>query len=192
MDKWTGCLGARIMGTTLVAVGMGVFAGCAADAPAALGYQGTPYDFVQISQLFAKYNYDISIGDGNAWASDFTADGVFQDPSRCAIGREALSDIPGHNPDPAKELKDFHYSTPGPIVYINRDHATVHSTVVLVREAGFGKRGGITITGTYDDKLTRVNGQWKFAYRFVQRPNKNPPIPCAPQAQNGFKFAEWP
>ncbi len=59
------------------------------------------------------------------------------------------------------------------------DHATVHSTVVLINETGAGKSGGVSITGSYDDKLTRVNGEWKFAYRFVQRPSRTPPIPCS-------------
>lgn len=102
------------------------------------------------------------------------------------------SDIPGHSPTPGQELKHFHFSVPGLIMYVDRSHATVHSTVWLMSETGADKKGGVTLTGTYDDKLTRVGGQWKFAYRFVQRPNKTPPVPCAPQAANGFKFAEWP
>jgi SnoaL-like domain len=164
---------------------------CAIDTAAVGPYQGKPDDFVQIYQLFAKYSYDINIGDGGAWASNFTPDGVFQDPSWCAIGRQALSAIPGHNPTAGQDLKHFHFSVPGPILYVDKDHATVHSTVWLMSETGAGKQGGVTLTGTYDDKLTRM-GQWKFAYRFVQRPNKTPPIPCAPQAANGFKFTEWP
>lgn len=164
-------------------------AGCA-DRPAAISYRGRPDDFMQIYQLFAKYNYDINIGNGDAWASDFTPDGVFQDPSHCAIGRSALSDIPGHDPTPGKDLKIFHFSSPGPIVYVDGNHATVHSTVWLTRETGAGKQGGITLTGTYDDKLSRIGGQWKFAYRFVQRPSKTPPVPCKPQSKNGFRYAE--
>jgi hypothetical protein len=167
-------------------------AGCTTGPAAAGAYPGKPEDFTQIYQLYAKYSYDINIDDGDAWAANFTPDGVFQDPSWCAIGRRALSDIPGHSPNPAKELKHFHFSVPGVITYIDRNHATVHSTVWLMNETGGDKKGGVTLTGTYDDKLTRLGGQWKFAYRFVQRPNKTPPVPCAPQAANGFKFAEWP
>jgi hypothetical protein len=185
-------LGRRIRRTALVAASVGVFAGCAVDPHGATGYQGTPYDFMQIYQLFQQYSYDINVDDGDAWARNFTPDGVFQDPSHCAIGRAALSDIPGHNPRPGKDVKTFHFSMPGPISYVDRNRATVHSTVEVVSETGAGKPGGISITGTYDDKLTRINGQWKLAYRFVQRPNKTPPVPCAPQAENGFHFTEWP
>jgi len=183
----------RIARVTLAAAAaLALFAGCATGPSATTAYRGTPADFMQISQLFAKYSHDINIDDGDAWAANFTPDGVFQDPSWCAIGRRALSDIPGHHPDPGRELQHFHFSVPGVITYVDRNHATVHSTVWLMGETGADKKGGVTLTGTYDDKLTRVAGQWKFAYRFVQRPNKTPPVPCAPQAANGFKFSEWP
>jgi hypothetical protein len=183
--------GARA-GAASIALSLTLLAGCATGPTPATPYQGKPEDFVQISQLFARYSYDINIGDGDAWATDFTPDGVFQDPSWCAIGRRALSDIPGHHPNPGQELKHFHFSVPGVITYVDRNHATVHSTVWLMGETGGDKQGGVTLTGTYDDKLTRLEGQWKFAYRFVQRPNKTPPVPCAPQAANGFKFSAWP
>ena len=182
----------RITAAALVAAGVAAFSGCAMNPAVATGYEGTPTDFMQIYQLFEKYNVDINIDDGDAWASDFTPDGVFQDPSNCAIGRAALSAVLGHTPQPGKDVKNFHFSMPGLIRYADRDHALVHSTVLVVRETGAATPGGISITGTYDDKLTRIDGQWKFAYRFVQRPNKTPPVSCAPQAQNGFHYLEWP
>ncbi|OYX30227.1 MAG: hypothetical protein B7Y99_11930 [Caulobacterales bacterium 32-69-10] len=162
---------------SLAAIAFAIFAGpvSAAQKP----YVGTAEDFMQINQLFSKYNYDIDNGDGVAWAGDFTEDGVFQDPSWCAIGREALIGVVGREPHLGRDLEHRHVHSLGPIVYIDKDHATVHSTVVLVTETGFGKTGGISITGTYDDKLSRVNGEWKFAYRFVQRPSRTPPIPCS-------------
>lgn len=146
---------------------------------AAAAYRGTADDFMEINQLFSKYNYDIDNGYGEAWADDFTKDGVFQDPSWCAIGRDSLIGVVGRTPKPGHDLVHRHVHSLGPIIYSDRDHATIHSTVVLITETGFGKQGGVAITGSYDDKLTRVNGQWKFAYRFVQRPSTAPPIACA-------------
>jgi hypothetical protein len=164
----------------LAAIFVAAFASMAAPSNAAEGaYVGAPEDFMQISQLFSKYNFDIDNGDGVAWASNFTEDGVFQDPSWCALGREALIGVVGRNPRLGKDLEHRHVHSLGPIIYIDKDHATAHSTVMLVTETGSGKAGGISITGTYDDKMTRVNGQWKFAYRFVQRPSKAPSIACS-------------
>ncbi len=142
-------------------------------------YVGTADDFMKISQLFSSYNLHIDSGDGPSWAGDFTQDGVFQDPSWCAIGREALIGVVGRDVRPNRDLEHRHVHSLGPIVYTDMDHATVHSTVVLINETGAGKSGGVSITGSYDDKLTRVNGEWKFAYRFVQRPSRTPPIPCS-------------
>lgn len=165
-----------------VVVAIMALAGCttASRAQPATTYVGTPEDFMKISQLYSRYNYTIDNGDGPGWADNFTPDGVFQDPSWCAIGREKLIEVVGRDAKVGKDLDHFHFHSLGPITYIDRDHATVHSTVVVMRQAGFGKTGGVSVTGTYDDQLTRVNGEWKFAYRLVKRLSDKPPIACPP------------
>jgi len=154
-----------------------VAAGIAAGARAA-NYRGTPEDFVEISQLFSQYDYTIDNGDGPGWAENFTADGVFQDPSWCAKGREQLIGVVGRDKRIGKDQEHHHVPAMGPIVYQDRDHATIHSTVMVVRETGFGKTGGIMVTGTYDDVLVRQNGRWLFKHRLVHRPSEKPPIAC--------------
>lgn len=149
----------------------------AAGAPSA--YAGTPDDFMQISQLFSQYNYTIDNGDGEGWADTFTSNGVFRDPSWCAIGRDALIGVVGRDKRIGKDQDHHHVPNLGPITYTDRNHATVHSTVMVIRETGFGKTGGIMVTGTYDDRLERVNGKWRFAYRWVHRPSAKPAIACA-------------
>jgi len=150
-----------------------------AQSPAA-AYEGTPADFMQISQLYSRYDFAIDNGDGDGWADTFTPDGVFRDPSWCAIGREMLVGVVGRDKQLGKDQEDFHMPSLGPIVYVDKDHATIHSTVVLVRKTGFGAvGGGIWISGTYDDRLVRVKGRWLFAYRQVHRPSDKPPVPCA-------------
>jgi hypothetical protein len=134
---------------------------------------------MQISQLYAMYNYTIDNCDGEGWADTFTADGVFRDPSWCAIGRDQLIQVVGTDKRIGRDLEHFHMPSLGPIFYQDRDHATVHSTVMVVYETGYGKDGGIGITGSYDDRLVRVNGRWRFGYRWVQRPADGPDIPCA-------------
>ena len=154
-------------------------AGCVAEDEPDGPYAGTADDFMQISQLYALYDFNIDNGDGEAWADTFTGDGVFRDPSWCAIGREQLIAIVGREPEVGKDQAQFHMPSLGPILYQDADHATVHSTVMVVRETGHGHDGGVGITGTYDDRLVRVNGHWRFAYRWVHRPADAEPIPCA-------------
>ena len=151
----------------------------AADKPG--GYVGTPQDFMEISQLFSRYNDTIDNKDGEAWADNFAPNGVFQDPSWCAVGREKLIGVVGRKPNLGADEKHHHVHSLGPINYIDRDHATVRSTVMVVSETGPGVvGGGIQITGVYEDKLVRLGGRWLFAYRLVHRPSPTPSIACAP------------
>ena len=80
----------RFVGISLVGVALSVLpAGAESSSSSAGSYKGTPDDFMQISQLFSRYNYTIDNGDGVAWANNFTPDGVFQDPSTCAIDSDS-------------------------------------------------------------------------------------------------------
>ena len=82
------------MKTGLGSLGWGILLIAAAQGvQGATAYRGTPQDFMEISQLFSTYNFTIDNHDGEAWADNFTSDGVFQDPSWCAIGREALDPV---------------------------------------------------------------------------------------------------
>ena len=169
-----------------VAVVAATSIGHAAAADLKSTYTGTALDFAQISQLFSRYDYTLDSGDGEGWADVFTANGVFRDPSWCAIGRQQLLDVVktlthGVKTDPHYKVPaHFHFPAMGPIVYVDRDHATIHSTVMVVKSTGPGvENGGILVTGAYDDKLTRVGGQWLFAYRFVSRPSDKPSVACA-------------
>jgi len=168
--------------TCCAAAGLGLLSyfGAAAAARPASPYKGTPEDFMEISQLFSMYNYTIDNRDGVAWAGNFAPDGVFQDPSWCAIGREQLIKVVGHSPQMGHDQMEHHDHNLGPIVYQDHDHASVHSTVMVVGEKGPGEPGGgIAITGTYDDRLVRLNGRCVFAYRLVHRPATGPAVACS-------------
>ncbi len=162
----------------------------AAAAPHQGSYAGTADDFVQISQLFARYDFSIDNGDGIGWADNFTPDGVFQDPSWCAIGRKQLIGVVGTSSQLGKDQEHHHVPAIGPILYADRNHATVHSTVMVVSEKGAGHPdGGIGITGTYDDSLMRVGGRWLFAYRLVHRPSAKPSVACSATPPRPPSFA---
>lgn len=169
----------RFVGISLVGVALSVLpAGAQSSSSSAGSYKGTPDDFMQISQLFSRYNYTIDNGDGVAGANNFTPDGVFQDPSTCAIGRNKLIAVVGRDPSVGRDQKMHHVPSLGPIVYSDHDHASVHSTVMVVRETAPGEAEGIFITGTYDDQLVRIDGVWLFSYRLVHRPSSTPAVAC--------------
>ena len=163
-----------------IALGAALGAGVPLAAQRIGGYQGTPEDFMQISQLFSLYSYTIDNHDGVAWADTFAPDGVFQDPSWCAKGRDELIKIVGRNPEMGHDILSHHTPELGPIFYQDRDHAAVRSTLVTYRQRGPGKPdGGVNMTGVYEDKLVRVNGRWLFAHRTVDRLSATPSIACS-------------
>ena len=163
----------------LVGVAGWAMCGAAAQAASKAAYKGTPEDFVEINQLFARYDFAIDNGDGEGWADVFTPDGVFRDPSWCAVGREKLIGVVGREPRVGKDEIHHHVPAIGPIEYVDRNTAHVHSTVMVVSEKGAGKPdGGIQVTGAYDDTIVRRNGKWLFAYRLVHRPSAKPDVPC--------------
>ena len=155
-------------------------AGGVARAASKSAYKGTAADFVEISQLFARYDFHIDNSDGEGWADVFTPKGVFRDPSWCAVGREQLIGVVGRKPEMGHDQVHHHVPSIGPIEYVDRNTAHIHSTVMVISEKGAGKPdGGIQVTGTYDDTLVRRNGRWLFAYRLVHRPSATPSVPCA-------------
>jgi hypothetical protein len=165
-----------------LAVGILIVAGSAAAA----GYPGTADDYAQISQLMTKYSYTLDTRDPAGWASVFTQDGMFRAAQFCLVGRKELAglmekQLKAHpaSPESAKRPKSHHVESSLSIEYLDRDHALSHSFVIVVGDVGRDHvGGGIEVTGTYDDRLTRVNGHWLIADRLEVSPGDGPPLPC--------------
>lgn len=155
----------------------------------AADYLGTVDDYVQISQLQARYDYALDNWDGKAWASVFTEDGVFhQGPTKCIIGRDQMvALLEKMGPTYAGQPPQQHVTVIGPINYIDKDHAWVHSPIMVIGSAGFIRPfvagTGISFTGAYDDTLKRVNGRWLIADRAenTKTADYKPPASCPPE-----------
>ena len=152
-------------------------------------YEGTADDYAQISQLMTKYSYALDTLDAKGWASVFTDDGVFRDFHLCLVGRKQIAGFIEKSRARQKTAgaatgpKSYHINENRSIEYIDRDHAIAHSFVMVVGDVDREHHGrGIEVTGTYDDKLIRVNGHWLIADRHEISPGDGPP-PCpAPAA----------
>jgi len=176
--------------TGLLAAACAVTAWAVLESPAlAAHYLGTVDDYVQITQLQARYDYALDNWDGKAWASVFTEDGVFHmGPTRCVIGHAQMSALLERMaPSYAGQPPQQHVTVTGPITYVDRDHAWVHSPIMVIGSAGFIRPfvagTGISFTGAYDDTLVRVNGRWLIADRAenTKTANYRPPAACPPQ-----------
>jgi SnoaL-like domain len=121
----------------------------------------TTQDYVDIQQLYARYNLAIDTGDGEAWAGTFTPDGVFNTTNK---GHDALVQF----------IRDWRDKRDG----ANRRH--LNSNMVLTPTAD-GAKGAIYLlllnvgvrpatiatTGIYEDVLVRTPQGWRFKSRIV-------------------------
>src|SRR5580765_4301507 len=121
----------------------------------------TTQDYVDIQQLYARYNLAIDTGDGEGWAGTFTPDGVFNSTNK---GHDALVQF----------IKDWRDKRDG----ANRRH--LNSNMALTPNAD-GAKGAIYLlllnvgvrpatiatTGIYEDVLVKTAQGWRFKSRIV-------------------------
>jgi hypothetical protein len=168
----------------------GALASLTAAAAHAGRYEGTADDYAQISRLMTQYSDALDNRDAQGWASVFTEDGAFRDFHLCLVGRKQIAgfieQLASHPPSPEATTrpKSHHVNGHPWIEYLDRDHATAHTFLMVVGDIGRNHiGGGIEVTGTYDDQLRRVGGHWLIADRRELSPGDGPP-PCedtAPQ-----------
>jgi hypothetical protein len=162
----------------------GALASLTAAAAHAGNYEGTADDYAQISALMIRYSDALDNRDAQGWASVFTQQGAFRDFHVCLVGRKQIAGFIEQLRSRAQQAE----STPRPknhhinghpwIEYLDRDHATAHTFVMVVGDVGRNHvGGGIEVTGTYDDQLERVGGHWLIADRRELSPGDGPP-PC--------------
>ena len=176
--------GRRALWLPVIAGGMAVLV---TGAAIAARYEGNADDYSQISQLMTKYSYTLDNHDAQGWASVFTEKGIFRDTNLCLIGRSQIAgyiekmNARPRRPGADNRPKSRHINENRSIEYIDRNHAIAHSFVMVVGDVGRNHvGGGIEVTGTYDDKLTRVNGRWLIADRHEFSPgDRAPPCPAS-------------
>jgi hypothetical protein len=141
----------------------------AAGLPAAqsAGRTLTAQDFVEIQQLYAKYNWALDAGDSEAYAATFTPDGAFNNN----IGHDAI----------VKFADTFHAGMGAHVRHWNTnlmitpsaDGATGQVYLVLVDFAT--KPPTIATSASYSDQLVKTPQGW----RFKKRQTKGDPTPAA-------------
>jgi uncharacterized protein (TIGR02246 family) len=120
-------------------------------------------DIQEIKALNAKYNFSIDEGDAQAWASCFTADGIFNGV------------IDGEKPKGTEQLEAF--VATGTAAFGTMYHLTTNEIISVDGESArqkcylqfFTKKEG-AIDGyicVYDDWLKRENGVWAYSRRDV-------------------------
>ena len=118
-------------------------------------------DYIDIQQLYARYNIAIDTGDGDGWAATFTPDGVFNNTNK---GHDALVQF----------IKDWREKRDG----ANRRHLNSNMALTPTADGANGaiyllllnvgvRPATIATTGVYEDVLVRTPQGWRFKSRIV-------------------------
>ena len=128
-------------------------------------------DKSEILELCARYNYAADGNDPDAWVDTFTEDGVFVTHK----GTEELSAfllglIEGKK---RRGRVGRHWNT-NHVIEGDGDTAR-HRCYLLTFRTNEDGPPSIGFMGTYDDRLKKVNGKWKFANRQLARDESTEP-----------------
>ena len=132
---------------------------CSSGWMYAQGQQGTlkADDFVEIQQLYAKYNWAIDAGDSEGYASTFTPDGVFNSN----VGHDAI----------VKFADGFHAGIGARVRHWNTNLMILptptgaRGQVYLVLVDFSTKPATIVTSASYTDDLVKTAQGWRFKKR---------------------------
>jgi SnoaL-like protein len=117
----------------------------------------TAQDFVEIQQLYAKYNWTLDAGDAEGYASTFTSDGTFNNN----VGHDAI----------VKFAETFHGGMGAHVRHWNTNLMILpapegaHGQVYLVL-VDFGTKPATMVTSaSYSDDLVKTAQGWRFKKR---------------------------
>ena len=142
---------------TLGLVAIALIAGAAWLGAQAGSKTLTAQDFVDIQQLYARYNWTLDAGDAEGYASTFTPDGVFNNN----VGHDAI----------VKFANTFHAGLGAHVHHWNTNLMIVPTAegasgaVYLVLVDFATKPASIATSATYADELVKTAQGWRFKKR---------------------------
>lgn len=122
----------------------------------------TPQDYLEIQQLYAKYNDTLDHGDAEGYASTFTADGSFNTNS----GHDALVNFAKAWQEKMGGANRRHWNDN---LRLSGDSKSVTATVYLMIVDIATKPASIIMTGSYADTIVKTADGWRFSKRATKR-----------------------
>ena len=130
-------------------------------------------DYIEIQQLYSRYNMAIDTGDAEGWAATFTKDGVFN----TSVGHDALVQF----------IHDWRDKMGG----ANRRHWNSNLAITPTPEGANGavylllvdvgqKPPVIFTAATYSDTLVKTPEGWRFKTRKTKGEGPAPAAPAKP------------
>jgi bifunctional aromatase (cyclase/dehydratase) len=136
----------------------GVLVGAASRVGAQKPGTLTAMDYIEIQQLYARYNNAIDAGDGEAYAATFTPDGVFNNNT----GREGLLKFVEQYKGQMNGLVNRHWNTN---LTITPSPEGASGTVYLMLVDVSARPPVIRTAARYEDSLVKTAQGWRFKKR---------------------------
>lgn len=128
----------------------------------------TALDYAEIEQLYGRYAIGYDSGNGEMYASVFTADATFELPGGKTVqGRKQLAEFaaaPGNNKGPTNV---FHVNS-NTTIEPSPEGARGVAYVVLVNIGSSGKPSALTGGGIYRDVFVKTADGWRIKKRTFQ------------------------
>jgi hypothetical protein len=121
----------------------------------------TTQDYVDIQQLYARYNHAIDSGDAEGWAATFTPDGVFNQRFK---GRDGLLEFMKQWQEKMNGANRRHWNSN---LLITPSAEGASGKVLLMLLDVSTKPPSIIMTGQYTDALVKTANGWRFKSRDV-------------------------
>jgi len=118
-------------------------------------------DYVDIAQLYARYNTAIDTGDADGWAATFTPDGVFNGTTR---GHEALVQFVHDWRDKRNGANRRHWNSN--LVVTRTPEGANGSVYLQLLDVGV-RPAAATLTAMYEDRLVKTADGWRFKSRLL-------------------------
>ncbi len=121
----------------------------------------TADDYMEIQQLYARYNNAIDSGDAEGYAATFIPDGVFN----TSHGHDALVEFIHDWRDKRNGASLRHWNTN---LAITPTAEGAHGTVYLMLENVGVRPPVIAAAAMYDDELVKTPQGWRFKHRVTK------------------------
>ena len=128
---------------------------------------GSFEDRFEIQELVSRYNHAIDFANYDAWVDCFTEDGIFEGASGKFVGRPELLKFTELFKEMRLKMPNIRHCVLNTVTDVEGDNAISCSYLQLLTT---GKEGTtLLFSGRYNDKVCKVDGQWRFKERKAKR-----------------------
>lgn len=121
-------------------------------------------DYVEIQQIYQRYQWSVDAVDGETWANQFTADGEYEGGPFKAKGRQQLLELPSKSYSAPTVKSALHFVT-NVRIEPSAEGARGGAYMLLVTPGEAGKPPTVSGMVVYEDVLVKTPAGWRIKSR---------------------------